>query len=418
MNFFKKIFSEKLVSISLLNQIFVSGGNFTITILLIKYLGIKGFGEYSLILISSYFFFNLFNGFIVMPFTSNFQNKLFYINGFMQLFFLISILIFFIFLGCYFFYLNQYLSFFNLVNVYLFIIFSNFQIFNRRILFSKNLFYKSTITDITIYILIILSILILIFYKIKLSIYSILIIQFICIFIISGIVNISYKKYFIINYDNLRKILKSNKKNSINLSLSLIVSYFTNNFILLFSGLFISINLLGFYRSLTTISNVFNLIFQSFENYLPQKLSFLIRAKDYKNLKKYIVRIYKFNFIFIILLISIIYFFSNLILSKINVELLEYQDVFIFILLYSPFILIMNINNVILRAFNSSSYIFYTNVFIMLIALIFSKFLLSSFHIYGIIIFTYFQIALSICVSTFFIIKFNFLNLKNIKFLN
>ena len=396
---------EKKLTNSLINQIIVSGGNFITTLLLIKILNLSKFGEYSLIVIISYFFISLTNGFIFMPFTTHFKNEKNYLLGSIQLFIIFYL---FILIICYLIFSYNLLKLpqnLSIIHFFLFIFSLNLQIFTRRILFSSNLQRLAIYLDAFIYLTLLSILSYFVLSRTNIKIEQILLIQYFIIIFFISFLSIFFIQNFRLNLNSLKVVFMLFRKNSIYLGLSQLTSYFTGNLVLLLSGLYISVTLLGIYRTLTTVGNLFNLLFQSYENYLPQNISLYLEKSKSSELRRYLISTYKFNLLLIFFLIIILYLLFDNIFRFIDPNLLQYKLIFVFILFYAPIIFLNLMNTFILRSLDKSENILYNNFFILLIAIIFSKYLLIEYQIYGFIIYTYFQLILTFLFTTYSIKK-------------
>ena len=340
-----------------------------------------------------------------MPFTTHFKNEKNYLLGSIQLFIIFYLCILIICYLIFNFNLLKLSQNNSILHFFLFIFSLNLQIFTRRILFSTNLNRLAIILDALIYLILLSILFYFILSKKNILIEQILFIQYLNIFFFIGFLSIYFIKNFKFNFNSLKVVFKLFRKNSIYLGLSQLTSYFTGNLVLLFSGLYISVTLLGIYRTLTTVGNLFNLLFQSYENYLPQKVSLYLKRSESNELKRYLISTYKFNLLLIFFLIILLYLLFDNIFELIDPNLLQYKLIFIFILFYAPLIFLNLINTFILRSLEKSENILYNNFFILLIAIIFSKYLLIEYQIYGFIIYTYFQLIFTFLFTSYSISK-------------
>ena len=161
----KFILSTKKYNFVFLDQAIVSGSNFLISILILRFLGIENFGVYSILWLLLLFFNSVQLAYVISPLLTNAPKQkiinlnLFYGNTFIQQLFFTFLI--FILSFCL---LEFFGNFFKDYKVQQFsipfsfaIFFSQFYQFLRRICFSKKLFFKATVLDFFVYSIIIFS---------------------------------------------------------------------------------------------------------------------------------------------------------------------------------------------------------------------------------------------------------------------
>lgn len=148
-----------------IDQAIVSGSNFLISILILRFIGIESFGIFSFIWLLLLFINSVQLAYVISPLLTNAPKQkkteinLFYGHSFIQQFFftLLAFIFSFYFLE----YLGNFIKSYKLekfsLPFSLTILFSQFYQFLRRICFSKSLFLKATISDFILYLLIITS---------------------------------------------------------------------------------------------------------------------------------------------------------------------------------------------------------------------------------------------------------------------
>ena len=387
-----KISNNKDYPLALCDQILVSGSNFFLGIVILRFLGAETFGLFSFLWLLVLLFNSLQLALIINPLLSispkyTGENKLIYLSSSIILQLILSF-IFVIFIYIFLKFLNNYFSDYDVsgleLNIVLLVFFQQNQNFLKRLYFSTSqylkAFYQTIITIITLYITLTIFI---IFNYLNLSnlLFSILIANFIgCIY------GFQFSIVNKINFKNLITTSQENWKISKWLTLTSLTQWFGQNLWQINGALYLGPYMFGVYRACFNIANVMSTIFQSFDNYIPLQVTKIFKEKGRK-----FMDIYLKKFTLLTLSISFGLFLSILIFSK-YILLITYGinfREFYYILnlvtftaliasLQSPFIYRM-------RTIGNTKPIFYSYLITLICSILFSKLIISTWGIFGLV---------------------------------
>ncbi len=300
------------------DQVFVSLGNFSIVVLLARFLSLQSFGFYSLYLIAQIFFIGLQLAFVVSPLytylpqISESRNKKKYVTSVFYLNFFSSIFFAFLCFG----YLliieklnpnlhTSQIAFSSTVAFFLRLL----QEYTRRQYFAYGETKNAAINDMVVYCLI--GVGILFFYM-----FDILTINsFFYLYAITnavGIVNGLWLKY---PGRICRKTFWKTWHRHWNFSKWLvgwaILSAIVRDFIVINVGLLLSPVEIGKIRAAERLSGLIGIVIQLLENVLPVKAAFVLYHESKTGLLVYIKKIYMYVFVFITLYLLVFVFFSE-----------------------------------------------------------------------------------------------------------
>ena len=377
--------------ISTFDQGIISGSNFIITILLVKFIGLEEFGKFSFLWI----IINLSNSLqvssIIAPMntiTPSQGKKISSYHGgiFVQqvLFSIIFCVILFIAIK----FLSNIESINNLMiysSIFIFSLFAiQFQNFVKRLLFVYDKDFLGTLCDLLCYVTVI--ILIIYFYNFKeLDIEKILIfyaVTFLSFSLIGLPLLITLKL-------NLKKIIESFKLNfmiSKWMIFSTILNFFCFNLWLINLNIILGPIVFGAYRACQNIAGIFNVVFLGLENFLPKKISQILVNNGIKKMKKYIGKIILKGSIIVISFSLLIFMFSEYILNMLyGGSMSGYYYLLITAVLLKP----IEYSNIplqfALRALKNTRPIFIAVLTSSLITVLFSYKIISNFQINGFI---------------------------------
>ena len=399
--------------ITLFDQIIVSGSNFLISILILRYLGIEEFGIFSFFWLIILFIGSIQQSLIISPLFSNAPKyklsnlNLFYGNIFIQqiTLIIITILAFYLFtklftlvsseydLVKYFYALSMLIVFFQLYN------------FFRRLHYSRDLFFNIFIIDLIIYLIFFV---IVIYCNLDNSLNLLIVLKiFTFIFILGTLLSFNLYKYLKFKKKLFFKIIKENWSISSWLVLSNIIQWFSANLWLINIGLILGPFYLGVIRACQTILNISNLLFQTLENLYAQKISVILQNHGKLKMNNYITKL-NLNGLLLTILLSLIIFFASEPLLKIFYG--EEVSRFKHILSILAFMIPLNFLNYLipygLRALKKTFPIFLSYLSTSIIALLFSKLIIEKYEIIGFLFGVYLTqiIILFITISSYFYI--------------
>lgn len=389
LNFISKLDIKKY-NLVLFNQIINSGSNFLASIFLVNFLGLEKFGSFTILWLVFLLINTLQLSLVISPMMTNsvFYTgvlKTYYYGGTLiqQIFLTLIILI----LIKFFFFFGILVSIDNQIhaiqNVFLLIIFSSqiYQFF-RRFFFSKKMYRIPIITDIIIYI--VLFSLLIYYLKInELNLEKVFYSYFIS-FLVGSLLVIPYVKKFNFSLKTFINSVKVNFKISKWTALSSIMQWFSGNLWLINSGIVLGSYVLGAIRACQTIINLSNLLFQSFENFFPVKLTHIYKSEGSKSMNAYINRINFNGFILLSVFVIILSLGSKYILDFFyGPEQSKFYYLLIFLSILLPFTFIHYFYCFGLRSLSNTKPIFISYLFSSFFSILCSDLVISNFGLKG-----------------------------------
>lgn len=389
LNFISKLDIKKY-NLVLFNQIINSGSNFLASIFLVNFLGLEKFGSFTILWLVFLLINSLQLSLVISPMMTNsvFYTgvlKTYYYGGTLiqQIFLTLIILI----LIKFFFFFGILVSIDNQIhaiqNVFLLIIFSSqiYQFF-RRFFFSKKMYRIPIITDIIIYI--VLFSLLIYYLKInELNLEKVFYSYFIS-FLVGSLLVIPYVKKFNFSLKTFINSVKVNFKISKWAALSSIMQWFSGNLWLINSGIVLGSYVLGAIRACQTIINLSNLLFQSFENFFPVKLTHIYKSEGSKSMNAYINRINFNGFILLSVFVIILSLGSKYILDFFyGPEQSKFYYLLIFLSILLPFTFIHYFYCFGLRSLSNTKPIFISYLFSSFFSILCSDLVISNFGLKG-----------------------------------
>ena len=374
------------------NQIIVSGSNFLITILVLRFLGVKTFGIFSILWLLLLFFNSIQLAYIISPLLTNApkQNsdnvKFFYGNALIQQFFFTSLVFILSFLYLEFF--GDYIRGYNLqqfsISFALTLFFSQFYQFLRRVCFSKKLFAKATISDFLVNSIIIFLLFYFSFIN-TLSLNKIFWIFFISYFL-GSIFNFSLILSFSFNIKKFPVFFKENWIISKWLLFTSILQWFSGNLWIINTGIILGPYILGIVRACQTILNVANIIFQSFENIIPANTSkkFISGGKKYMN--NFLNLIAKKGFLFTVCISALIILLAKPVLYMFyGNEIANYSNILALMSFLIPLHFLQYPISSGLRTLGKTKPLFFAYLLTSIFAILVSVYIINNYKIYGLI---------------------------------
>jgi O-antigen/teichoic acid export membrane protein len=380
------------------DQAIVSGSNFLISILVLRFVGIESFGIFSFIWLLLHFINSVQLAYIISPLLTNAPKQkkseinLFYGHSLIQQFFFT--LLAFIFSLYFLEYLGNFVKSYEIkkfsLSFSLIILFSQFYQYLRRICFSKNLFLKATISDFILYLLIVSSLIYLNFVN-NLDLSKILWV-FAISFSIVMLFNLSLILSFNYSIKKLPHFIRQNWIISKWLLFTSILQWFSGNLWIINTGIILGPYILGIVRSCQTILNIANIVFQSFENIIPSIASkkFMTRGKKYMD--NFLSKILRTGLFFTTCLSIIILLFAKPILYFFyGNEIANYSEILIFMSFLIPLHFLQYPTSYGLRTLSKTRPIFISYLVTSTIAILISIHVINYLKIYGFIFGLYFS---------------------------
>jgi len=389
LNFISKTRSYSLVFV---NQAIVSSGNFIVTIIILRFLGIEIFGLFSFL----WLFLLLINAiqisYIISPMLTNAPKKSassinsFYGGVFNQQLIFTTIIFFIIYLVLKFF--GNYIASYQIEKYYLsfplLIVVTQLHQFLRRLLFSKKLYLRATLCDFITYFSLI-SFMIYLKYVNELSLETV-VWSFVFAFILGTIIN--FPIIFSLNYKltNTFEAIKENWVIAKWMLLTSLLQWFSGNLWVVNAGLILGPYMLGVIRACQTLLNISNIIFQSIENIIPRETSKKFNSGGTKEMQLYLKKFTQKGFIIITLITLLIMIFAKFLLNIFyGVEIASYYQMLIFISIIIPINFLQYAPTYGLRTLGKTKPIFISFLFSSIFSLLTSKLIITHFDIEGFI---------------------------------
>jgi len=323
----------------LIDQSIVSLGNFLLTILILKFLGIKSYGIFSFFWLTILFINSTQLSFLIYPMMTNSSKQkigeldLFYGSIFIHQVAFTIVVLFLVFLA-----LNCIQIILGELTIKIFylpficsIFFTQIYQFFRRLLLNKKNFLWAIFSDFTVFSSLIVAIIYLNYLE-KLNLENI-----IWTFAFSFSLGLIICSPIIINFKitaiSIVKIFKENYKIGKWLLLTSILQWIYGNLWVVNAGIILGAFTLGVIRACQTLIGVTNLFFQSIENLIPAQTS-----KIYINEGKKGMKIYLRSFTYKGLIISIFMTITITIFSKLIIGFVygdEIVDFYYYLILFS-----------------------------------------------------------------------------------
>lgn len=339
-----------------INQVIISGVNFSIAIMLSRIFGPELFGDYSLLWLVPLFLISIQQSVITSPLYSigvkfKHQKQTQYIS-FLFWFLLFTFVIYFLITCITFYVLTEYNLFINLHRYFIFIFICSccylLQDFCKRILVYKNEFLKSLLVDSIAYV----PYLMIVFYSYlneELSIYRVFKI-FSISFLISSIIGVLFIKVKKINYTFFIKSFNEVINYSKWLLLSNLIQLGSGNYFLVLTASVLGSSALGGLRIIQTAFGLFNIIFAALDNIFPLRFSVLYSSRKTTELFSLIKKILVIG-IFALIIILLIYPLAIQILTYIvGHDYSEYTDLYVWFAFITFFIYVNKILSYLLRS--------------------------------------------------------------------
>jgi O-antigen/teichoic acid export membrane protein len=401
-----------------LDQVVVSAGNFLISIIILRFLGLEVFGIFSFYWLFLLLIYGLQISYIISPMLTNAPKQqdstINYFYGgvfFQQLIFtlLIFFIIFFslIFLGNFSldYQMEDYYLQFSLS-----IVSTQLHQFIRRLLLIKKLYHRALFNDFITY----FSLIICLFYFNFLDLLTleyvwwIIFYTFLFGFIINSLVIFSLNYRFKNSYEAIKENWIIGKW----LLLTSLTQWFAGNLWLVNAGLILGPYIFGIIRACQTLLNILNIIFQSIENFIPGEASKKFTSGGIKEMENYLRKFTIKYFIIISLIILTIILSSKYLINFFyGSETAQYNQILIYLSLLIPIHFLQYPLNYCFRTLGITKSIFISFLCSAIFALLTSKIIITNFKIQGLIFGLY---ASQILIIT--ILYFSYYQIKkNIK---
>jgi O-antigen/teichoic acid export membrane protein len=401
-----------------LDQVVVSTGNFLISIIILRFLGLEVFGIFSFYWLFLLLIYGLQISYIISPMLTNAPKQqdstINYFYGgvfFQQLIFtlLIFFIIFFslIFLGNFSldYQMEDYYLQFSLS-----IVSTQLHQFIRRLLLIKKLYHRALFNDFITY----FSLIICLFYFNFLDLLTLEYVWWIIFytFLFGFIINFSIIISLKYRFKNIHEAITENWIIAKWLLLTSLSQWFSGNLWLVNTGVILGPYIFGIIRACQTLLNVLNIFFQSIENFIPAEASKKFTSGGIKEMELYLIRFTRKYLIIILSIVILIILFSKYLLNFFyGLETSNSNQILIYLSLIIPFHFLQYPLNYSFRTLGKTKPIFIAYSCSAIFALLTSKFIITNFKIQGLIFGLY---ASQMLIIT--ILYFSYYHLrKNIK---
>mgnify|MGYP006078985505 CR=1 FL=1 len=374
------------------DQAIVSSGNFIVTIIILRFLGIEIFGLFSFL----WLFLLLINAvqisYIISPMLTNAPKQstsninFFYGGIFNQQLIFTTIIFFIVYLVLKFF--GNYITSYQIEKYHLslpiLIVVTQLHQFLRRLFFSKKLYFRATLGDFITYFSLI-SLMIYLKYVNELTLETV-VWSFVFAFTLGTIIN--FPIIFSLNYKliNTYETIKENWIIAKWMLLTSLLQWFSGNLWVVNAGLILGPYMLGIIRACQTLLNISNIIFQSIENIIPRKTSKKFNSGGTKEMQLYLKKFTLKGFTIITLITLLIIIFAKFLLNIFyGVETANYYKILIFISIIIPINFLQYAPTYGLRTLGKTKPIFMSFLFSSIFTLLTSKLIITHFDIEGFI---------------------------------
>ena len=375
--------------IAFIDQSLVSLGNFLIGVLILRYLGLKEFGIFSIFWFILYLIFSLQAASIANILNSTIKkslnDRLFFNTTIFYCEIIFSIILSILLIPSLYLILNLLnIDYYNFYSLFFFYLLFQFNNFNKIIFYRYNLYLENLVNNLIVYLG---SLIFIIYSNYNSNLSSQTFINFFTLLNLFTVLIFSKKLLKFFSFSN-RKI--KHFFEIWELSKWMILSSITNLFCFNIWQINLAANvdlaLLGIYRACHNLSSFLNVFFQAFENLFPKKFStYFIKNTNLNSIIKFNFNFIKEVTVLIIPLIIILFIFLDKILFFVygNDLILEYRYIF-FITLSVVLISIFKYPiSYTIRSFKLTKILFTSNLIAALFTVLFSNFIISKFEING-----------------------------------
>ena len=386
-----KLKTKKLLI--LIDQMLVSGSNFVLGILLARYLGVVGYGQFALLWLIVLFFSSLQLAYIVSPMlTLGSKKSSFILDRYLSTMMFLQVMFTVVAIISLYFFLEVAVFFdekWNMGDLKIYILFTTLfflsQDFLRRYFIIKAQYYSLLIIDAIAY-LGQLGMLVYFIYNNNLDLSTALLAVAIP-FLSALLVGYTQVTRVTTNMQYKRLIFFKNWKFSKWLVYSSLLQWGSGNFYILAGGAILGSWAVGVIRIMQNTMGVFNIIFLSLENLLPITFSKIYNKQENSTLINYSKKLVFFGVMTSFILLVIVYAFSVEIISLIyGKEYIEYSYLLIAYVGIYLFIYLSLLLRNILKTLEYTKYIFKVNIIIFIVNIIIVFPLLTIYSINGIVI--------------------------------
>ena len=375
-----------------LDQLVVSAGNFLISIIILRFLGLEVFGIFSFYWLFLLLIYGLQISYIISPMLTNAPKQqestinYFYGGVFLQQLIFTLLIFLIIFLSLIF--LGNFSLDYQIEDYYLqfslSIVSTQLHQFIRRLLLSKKLYHIALFNDFITY----FSLIICLFYFNFLDLLTLEYVWWIIFytFLFGFIINSSV--IFSLNYrfKNSYEAIKENWIIGKWLLLTSLTQWFAGNLWLVNAGLILGPYIFGIIRACQTLLNILNIIFQSIENFIPGEASKRFTSGGIKEMENYLRKFTIKYFIIISLIVLTIILSSKYLINFFyGSETAQYNQILIYLSLLIPIHFLQYPLNYCFRTLGITKSIFISFLCSAIFALLTSKFIITNFKIEGLI---------------------------------
>lgn len=378
-------------NVILLDQGVISGVNFVNTILIAKYLGVFHFGIYAMCLLSVQFLGSIQQAFIIKPLFSlfpeeskrdiNFLNKVGYIqlvfSGLSTIMFLILIwIISFFFEG-----FKSPTLIFTLSTYAGLVVFYDYL---RRLFIIEKRLLKLLIIDIIVYCGFLFVNIFLIGYDL-LSTQNILISNSIILLIFSTYI-VTSSPYKWDKKKDIQNTFKSLWKYSKYLVFTSLLQWLSGNLFILFAGVLLGPVALGMVRLAQSIMGVFNVLFLALENIIPLKAAYVNQENRSKLIPFFRSQGIKYGIPVVLMVVTISLLGETIVNQIIGKSFGSYSYIIVSFSILYILIYINTLLQFFIRTIHANDIIFKSYLVSSVFALTFSKLMISSWGLVGVLL--------------------------------
>lgn len=380
-------------SLIFLDQILVSGSNFILGIILARFLGVEGYGQFALLWLIVLFFSSLQLAYIISPMlTLGSKKSSFVLDRYLSTMIYLQLLFTAILMISLYFFFEIAVLFdekWDIGDLKIYIIFTTlfflFQDFLRRYFIIKAQYYKLILIDSIAYLGQILIITYFIYIN-NLELNTVLLAIAIS-FLLSLMIGYMQVSRVATDKQYKKLIFLKNWKFSKWLVYSAVLQWGSGNFFILAAGAILGSWSVGVIRVIQNTMGIFHVLFIALENILPINFSKIYKKDGYSSLIKYFKLQLKYGFVVFSILASIIYIFSSEIIGFLyGNEYIEHSYLLVGFILIYMFIYITMLQRYLLRAIEMTKVIFTSYVFTTIFAFLSSYPLVEYFELKGVLL--------------------------------
>jgi len=386
-----KLKNKKLLI--LIDQMLVSGSNFVLGILLARYLGVEGYGQFALLWLIVLFFSSLQLAYIVSPMlTLGSKKSSFILDRYLSTMIFLQVIFTAVAIISLYFFLEVAVFFdekWDMGDLKIYILFTTlfflFQDFLRRYFIIKTQYYKLVFIDVIAY-LGQLGMLIYFIYNNSLDLSTALLAVAIP-FLLALLVGYTQVTKVSTHMQYKKLIFLKNWNFSRWLVYSAVIQWGSGNFFILAGGAILGSWAVGVIRVMQNTMGIFQVLFTVLDNILPINFSKIYKQDGYNGMMKYYNKHFKFGLVIFSLLSSVVYLFATELVTFVyGDEYTKYAYLLIGFVVLIPIVYTTMLQRYVLRTVEETKVIFTAYVSTTVFSLLSAYPLIKYFRIDGILI--------------------------------